>query len=190
MKKIIPFVILTFVLIQCKNSTENENLSIRPSQDELKKSIKVMDDSLKVLYQELMKDPQKQVPSLAIYETINRYLAFYKNYPTDKYSANCLDKVQQLYQQEKIYENSLAYTDTLLLKFPDYKEKANLLLNAGSTAELMNDMDLLKKYYQRLLEECKDLNSETRKMVEFRLKHIDKSFDELIEMQMKAISKK
>jgi len=190
MKKIIAFTLLAFVLIQCKNASENENTNLRPSQDELKKSIKVMDDSLSVLYQNLMKDPQKQIPSLAIYETINRYLAFYKEYPTDKYSATCLDKVQQLYLQEKIYESSLAYTDTLLIKFPNYKDKANLLLNAGSTAELLEDKDLLKKYYSRLLKECKDLNSETREMVEFRLKHIDKTFDELIEMQMKSISKK
>ena len=182
------FVLFSFVLIQCNSGEKKENE--KPGQADLKKRINVMDDSLKVLYKELMNDPTKQIPSLAIYETINRYLEFYKNYPKDVYSATCLDKVQQLYLQEKVYEKSLEYTDTLLVNFPKYEKRAGLLLNAGSTCDMLQDKVNMEKYYKMLLKENPNLNKETRDMVEFRLKHIDLTFDQLIELQMKEISEK
>ena len=176
--------------MQCKSSGKEGHATEKQSKETLKSSIKEMDDSLKVLYKELMKDESKQIPSLAIIETINRYLAYYKNYPEDNFAPECLDKVQQLYLQEKVYEKSLEYTDTLLMKYPKYKNRASLLLNAGSTCEITNDKAKIKKYYTQLLEEFPNLDKETKEMVEFRLKHINLSFDELIELQMKNMSKK
>jgi TolA-binding protein len=184
------FCLLGVIFIQCKSSVEKEKGNEKPSKESLKASIKVMDDSLATMYKAIMNNNSQQIPSLAITETINRYLAFYRAYPDDKYSPECLDKVQQLYLQKKVYEKSLEFTDTLLIKYPKYKNRANLLLNAGSTCELTNDKTKIKKYYSQLLKEFPNLDKETKEMIEFRLKHIHLSFDELIDLQTKNASKK
>ena len=41
-----------------------------------------------------------------------------------------------------------------------------------------------------LLKENPNLEKETKEMVEFRLEHIDLTFEQLIELQMQKISKK
>lgn len=180
LKIIFLVAVSTFALIQCQ-SNKKEKLS----QDFLKERITKMDDSLKGLYQKMMNNPSAKIPSSAIYETVNRYLEYYRNYPKDSYSATCLDKVQQLYLQEKEYKKSLNYTDTLLWKYPKYKKRASLLLNAGATCDVINDRVNVKKYYSMLLKENPHLNKETKEMVEFRLEHINLSFDELVKLQIK-----
>jgi tetratricopeptide (TPR) repeat protein len=189
MNKFIFFTLLTLVLIAC-NSKEEKQVAEKPTKEVLKSKIDEMDDSLQVLYQEIMKDPTKKIPSLAIYNTINKYKDFYENYPKDPFAPVCLDKIQQLYLQEKVYVKSLEFTDILLKEYPAYKDKALVLLNAGSTCEILNDRKKMKKYYTQLLEEYPKIDKDTKEMVEFRLKHIDLTFDQLIELQSKELSKK
>lgn len=188
MRKVIGMIFVALVLIQCSENKEKKES--KPSMESLKTRIDEMNDSLQGLYADLMEDPSKKIPSIVFYEAINRHLDFYKNYPKDPYSATCLDKVQQLYLQEKVYEKSLEYTDTLLLKYPKYEKKASVLLNAGSTADVMQDTAKVRRYYSQLLDEYPNLNKETKEMVEFRLKHLNLTFDQLIELQMKNLTKK
>lgn len=189
MNKITLFIVLSILIFACKSNENKDNTKEKATAKELKSEINKMNDSLKVIYADIMKDPSKEIPSLTIIATINSYLEFYRNYPQDPFAPECLDKVQQLYLQDKTYEMSLAYTDTLLKKYPHYKEKATLLLNAGSSCEMTNERSRMKKYYTQLLKEFPKLDKETKEMVEFRLKHIDLSFDQLIELQMKNVGK-
>jgi hypothetical protein len=78
----------------------------------------------------------------------------------------------------------------LLLKYPNYKGRPNLLLNAGSTGEILQDTSIIRKYYTQLLTENPKLNPETKEMVTFRLQHLDLTFDQLIDLQIKKISNK
>src|SRR5690606_29185668 len=124
--KLYPFLILfalSFVLTQCTSSGTEDS---KPSQESLKEKISEIDDSLNAEYQKIMKDGSVKIPSLLIYESINRHLAFVQAYPNDAYSATCLDKVHQLYMQEKAYDKSVQYADTLLLNFPNYKFKKDV----------------------------------------------------------------
>lgn len=186
MKKLIAFVIAGLALIACSSE---ETQKTETSKESLKRQIKEMDDSLKGLYKQMMSNPDFQFPTLAINEAIYRNLAYYKRFPKDAYSAACLDKVQQLYMQQKRYYMSLNYTDSLLLKYPNYPKKPELLLNAGSTGEMMQDTAIIRKYYSKLLNDCPNITAETKEMVEFRLKNLKLSFDELIELQIKNTSK-
>jgi tetratricopeptide (TPR) repeat protein len=180
--------VLLFISIACSEEVKKEKKG--PTKEELKSAIKEMDDSLKVLYQKVMEEKGFQFPNLAATEAINRHLAYYRAFPEDSYSAECLDKVQQLFMQKKAYESSLKYIDTLLVKYPTYKNKAQVLLNAGSTGEIVQDTTIIRKYYTKLLNECPKLDAETKEMVTFRLEHLHLTFDQLIDLQIKEASRK
>lgn len=180
---------LVFSLASCGDSKKDSKEI--PTQEFLKERIQEMDDSLQQAYEKIMNEGSTKIPSLLIYEAINRQLDFYHNYPTDPFSANCLDKVHQLYMQEKVYDKSVEYADTLLLKFPNYKYKKEVLLSIGSTYDTMlGDTSMVRKYYTKLLKEVPNLDKETKSMVQFRLKNLSLSFDELIDLQLKNIAAK
>lgn len=180
---------LVFSLASCGDSKKDSKEI--PTQEFLKERIQEMDDSLQQAYEKIMNEGSTKIPSLLIYEAINRQLDFYHNYPTDPFSANCLDKIHQLYMQEKVYDKSVEYADTLLLKFPNYKYKKEVLLSIGSTYDTMlGDTSMVRKYYTKLLKEVPNLDKETKSMVEFRLKNLSLSFDELIDLQLKNIAAK
>ncbi|MES2589665.1 MAG: hypothetical protein V4622_11850 [Bacteroidota bacterium] len=176
--------VLAFFLIQCSSKSDTS------SPEALKERITELDDSLKFLYKEIMNDQTKEIPTKTIDRTIKAYLDFQSKFPKDKYSATCLDKVQQLYLQKKDYRKSMTYTNLLLEKYPKYEKRASLLLNAGSTSDMLNDKFNVERYYTMLLKENPNLEKETKEMVEFRLEHIDLTFEQLIELQMEKISKK
>ena len=48
----------------------------------------------------------------------------------------------------------------------------------------MQDTNVIRKYYMQLLREFPKLPEETKEMVEFRLAHLDMTFDQLVEMQI------
>lgn len=189
MKQFALFALVGILLFSCSNE-ETKKTSNVPTKEYLKGEINKMNDSLQIMYKKMMEEPGYKFPYLAINEAVYYHLQYYKFYPKDNYSAECLDKVQQLYLQKKAYELSLKYTDTLLLKYPNYKGRPNLLLNAGSTGEILQDTSIIRKYYTQLLTENPKLNPETKQMVTFRLKHLDLTFDQLIDLQIKKISNK
>ncbi len=176
------FVLLAAVaLLSCSGE---DKVKAAPTQKELKAEISKINDSLQVLYKNMMERSDFNFPKEVVDTAINLHLRFYHLFPKEAYSAECLDKVQQLYMQKKAYSLSLRYTDTLLLKYPKYPKRAVLLLNAGSTGEVMQDTNVIRKYYMQLLREFPKLPEETKEMVEFRLAHLDMTFDQLVEMQI------
>lgn len=189
MRNILLILIVGLVLASCGNKPKEKKSDI-PTKDFLKSEIVEINDSLKVLYKDLMENPGYKFPTLAVNEAVFRHLQYYRYYPKDDYAAICLDKVQQLYLQEKAYELSLNYTDTLLTKYPNYKNRATLLLNAGSTGEILQDTSIIRKYYSQLLSEFPNLEKETKEMVSFRLKHLNLTFDQLIDLQIKKTAQK
>ncbi len=174
---------LAFVLIQCSSKSDAS------SPEALKARITELDDSLKLEYKEIMNNKGTEIPTKTIDRTIKAYLDFQTKYPQDAYSPTCLDKVQQLYLQKKDYRKSMTYTNLLLEKYPKYENRASLLLSAGSTSDMLNDKFNVERYYTMLLKENPNLEKETKEMVEFRLEHIDLTFEQLIELQMGKISK-
>jgi hypothetical protein len=188
MYKYLVFFLVVSQFVACSGSKEKEPTS---SKESLKAQIQEMDDSLKVWYKLVMDGKESSVPSLVIYETVNRHLDFYRAFPEDDFSATCLDKVHQLYMQEKVYELSIAYADTLLMKYPKYPNKAEVLLSLGSTYDVvLNDSTKVRLYYTRLLKEHPSMDKEVRDQVSFRLKHLNKTFDEMIDLQIQNLSKK
>ena len=80
------------------------------------------------------------------------------------------------------HEKSVAYGNTLLKLFPDYKNKDFLLESMGSAYDIYiepRDTEKIRYYYEQLLEE-KNVPASKKKDIRARLNHIDLTFDEYI----------
>lgn len=190
MRKILVIIVFGAFVYSCSNKQKKkEKKAISPTS--LKSDIKAMDDSLLVQYELVKKNKVKDIHPNYYINATQKYLTFYRKFPKDPYAPECLDKVQQLYTQQKLYDLTLKFSDTLLLKYPDYKGNPSVLLNAGSIADgIIHDKSKIQKYYGKLLKDYPNIDKETKEMVEFRLKHIDLSFDELIELQAQKLTQK
>lgn len=190
MRKILVIIVLGAFVYSCSNNQKKkEEKVVTPTT--LKSDIKALDDSLLVQYELVKKNKVKDIHPNYYINATQKYLAFYRKFPKDPYAPECLDKVQQLYTQQKLYDLTLKFSDTLLMKYPDYKGNPTVLLNAGSIADgIIHDKSKIQKYYGKLLKDYPNIDKETKEMVEFRLKHIDLSFDELIELQAQKITQK
>jgi hypothetical protein len=150
---------------------------------ELKTSIKEMEDSIIAI----QKNPAQaaKMPSLTNIELINRLLAYYRAYPDDSFSAECLFKVHIKYSDLQAYEQSVAYGDTLIQLFPNYANKDFLLESLASTYDVLiepRNPEKVKYYYELLLKE--KIKPTKRRDIENRLKYIDMDFFEYSRFQM------
>lgn len=189
MRKIILIIVLGAFVYSCSNNEKKLEKVVTPAT--LKSDIKAMDDSLSVQYELVKKNKVNGIHPNYYINATQKYLAFYRKFPKDPYAPVCLDKVQQLYTQQKLYDLVLKFSDTLLMKYPDYKDNPTVLLNCGSIADgIIHDKKKIQKYYGKLLKDYPNIDKETKEMLEFRLKHIDLTFDELIELQAQKITQK
>lgn len=152
---------------------------------ELKTSIKEMEDSIIAI----QKNPAQaaKMPSLTNIELINRLLAYYRAYPDDSFSAECLFKVHIKYSDLQAYEQSVAYGDTLIQLFPNYANKDFLLESLASTYDVLiepRNPEKVKYYYELLLKE--KIKPTKRRDIENRLKYIDMDFFEYSRFQISA----
>ena len=150
---------------------------------ELKTSIKQMEDSILAI----QKDPVQaaKMPSLTNIELINRLLAYYRAYPEDSFSADCLFKAHIKYSDLQAYEQSVAYGDTLIQLFPNYANKDFLLESLASTYDVLiepRNPEKVQYYYELLLKE--NIKPTKRRDIEKRLKHIEMDFFEYSQYQM------
>lgn len=174
---------LLLLLLSCGVTTENPDG--RPTEEVLKAQITEMDDSLKLYYAEVMNGNADKVPVRALEKTIDLHFQFYHYYPTDEFAPECLDKIHQLHLQNKEYTKSVQTCDTLIAKYPTYKNRNEVYLSAASTYDyFLRDSTNAKKYYELVLKNPK-LDQDTRESVQFRLKHLGLTLDEMIALQMK-----
>ena len=172
MKLYFAVLCLVCALVSCKRS-ENSDKKTRvglTNYVRVEKRIIKLEDTLHYAYRQLMENQVDTLPINTIHLLESYYLRAFQLDKANQHTSHYLDKLQQLYIQEKKYALSLIWTDTLLTYFPNYKQKAVLLLNAGTTAELfLKDRKKMKYYYNRLLTEHPKLKKEVVEMVKFRL---------------------
>lgn len=189
MKSYLLVIVVGVLVTAC--STKNVDQKDRPSKTELKAKIKEMEDSLVQLQSNLSNS--KQIPNLTHFELINRLLDFYHFYPEDPISAEYLDKVHMKYSGLNIYEQAVKYADTLLTKYPSYKNRALVLESQGSSYDVfqeIRDTAKVRYYYTLLLKENPAMNPEKRSGVKERLKHLNLTFDQYIDFKMKDFATK
>ena len=168
------YFLFVFLFLGCtRENKTSKNVKVGLTNlSHVQKRIHALEDSLHVSYEKLMNNSVDTLPLQTIQLLTSNYKRAFRLDVKNEHSAIYLDKLQQLYLQEKKYALSLSWTDTLLTRFPNYKEKAALLLNAATTAEVyLKDENKMRYYYERLLLEHPKLKKEVVAMVHLRLKN-------------------
>jgi hypothetical protein len=168
----------TAVFTACGGDKNEDNSQEKPTAEAIKMSITSMEDSLK-----MMQKSGKKVENLYRIELINRLLSFYHNYPENEYAAECLDKTQMIYSAIEATSYSIAYSDTLLEKYPNYKNRELILESQGANYDVFlipRDSLMVRKYYTMLLKEFPNMDKDKREGILKRLRSNNLSFDEYI----------
>ena len=171
-------------------SCENKPKVVEKSREVLKAKIMEMEDSI-LLIKDNTEDKNSDMRGIKNIELINRLTAYYKAFPKDEYAADCLFKLHMKLTELDANEKALEYGDTLLLNFPNYKNKDYILESLGSTYDLIiqpRDTSKVRYYYSLLLKE-KKIPKEKREGIENRLKHLDLDFFAYIELNNKKVSR-
>jgi hypothetical protein len=150
------------------------------SKSDLKLRITQLEDSMT----EIQKDPKNlsKITSLMNIDLINRLTAYYRAFPADKYSSDCLFKIHMKYSELNAHEKSVAYGDTLLKLFPNYENKEFLLESMASAHDayiLPRDTAKVRYYFNQLLAD-KTVSQSKKQDICNRLKYLNLSFEDYI----------
>jgi len=153
MRTIVCFVslMLLSMMYSCKDSNATASEAKPLTKESLRASIQEMEDSLS---NSSISKLSGAAFNLSQLELINRLTAYYRNYPDDPYSADCLFKVQMVYSGLNAHRKSIAYGDTLLKKFPSYKNKYLVIESNIAALDVFlepRDTAMIRTYYTMLL---------------------------------------
>lgn len=168
---------LAVLLTACSGGAAKETVT----KEALVQEVTVFEDSLK----------RNLIPAGSREVTINyaeKCLAVYRNFPKSKEAPKYLDKAHVILSSNGLHGLAVLYADTLINKYPTYKNRPMVLQSLASAYDLFiipRKKELVVKYYKMLLKENPNLPKEERENVQFRLDNIDKTFEELIDLQTK-----
>ncbi len=168
------FFICILILAACQDSPEKQS-----KKTELRNRITSYEDSLATL----QKDPKKaaQITSLTQIELINRLKAYSQAFPKDTFSADCLFKTHMIYEQLGAPLEARAYADTLLERFPNYKNRSLLLESLASSYDMNMPRDTTKvRYYFNLLLQEPTTTKEQKMDIKKRLAQLALTFEQYI----------
>lgn len=177
--------LLTILLVSCGDQNLDKNQS--PEKEEvtvegLKMSIEKIDDSLFLLTKKKMKNPDLKIDRLVYHEGINLNKKFFETFPEDEYAKTALEKIASLYFQLQIEGEAAKWRDSILVHYPNTESKVALLEMQMSYYDFDNYNKEKLAYYLNELLHLENLSEEQRQNYQFRLKHIDKTHSELIEL--------
>jgi len=179
--KFLYLALFSALLVGACTTSEAESSTEEITVETLKKSIQEIDDSLRVLMEQVLKTDDLEIDRLVYHEGANRGIEFYKNFPDDDYAPYALDKVIGMYWALNIEPKTVEWLDTLITKYPDYPGIMGALERQKSVYDSFDAYNAEKiEYYTKLMLDRNDLSPEKRADFELRLLHIDKQFDEFI----------
>lgn len=170
------------ILTSCGDKTESTTSEDEVTAEELKSSIKEIDDSLLMLTKKKMKNPDFKIDRLVYHEGINRNKNFFEKFPEDEYAETALHKIASLYFQLQIEGEAAKWRDSILLHYPNTESKITLLEMQMSYYDYDNHNKEKLEFYLNELLSLENLSEEKKQDYEFRLKHIDKSHSELMNL--------
>lgn len=110
-------------------------------------------------------------------------LAVYRQFPKTKEAPRYLDKAHVIFASLGMHQRSVLLADTLIQKYPLYKNRQMVLESLATAYDIFlrpRNKEKVKMYYELLLKEGINIPTEQRKNIEYRLKNIDLTFEELI----------
>jgi len=168
-----------FFLVGCQSkSTHTEKDA---SKEVLLEKIHQYERVLEDDYKSLMENKVKDIPAVHLSQLSDAYISFYNAFQKDTITPYYLDKLHQLYLQDKRYTYSVAWADTLIQRYPTYKGKANVLISAASTTDMfLNYTTKVKRFYLQLLKDYPKLNNELKSFIDNRLDNLSMNYLEWI----------
>ena len=120
-------------------------------------------------------------------ELVDALLNYYRTYPEDDYAPECLDKVHFVYSGMRNYATAAKYGDTLLEQYPKYVNREMVIESQYNTYDMFlkpRDKEKAKYYLEMWLKEFPNMPAEKKEEIEYRLKYIDLTIEQIMEMQM------
>lgn len=171
--KIFISIFLFFVFSACVRSKSAKNVT--HVNDEVR-YINRLEDSLRFQYAQLMKGKVSSVSNSLMNTLIKSYKNYYFNHPNDSITPFFVDKVQQLYMQQKLYDYAVNWSDTLIKKYPNYCKKGDVLLNTATTIDFfMKDSIRAIAYYSKFLELSSHIEEINKNEVKERIHQLQKN---------------
>lgn len=171
-------------MLSCSGNSNSKENAAETNAEMLKENIVAMEDSLSRMAGGTI---SPTAYNLANFELINRLETYYRSFPKDSYSAECLFKIHILYSGLNSHKKSVAYGDTLLKAFPNNKNKHLLLESMASSYDIFitpRDTAAIRKYYNMLLTDI-SYDKEKKKQIRKRLKLIKLTFMEYADKNRK-----
>lgn len=148
------------------------------AKEALIESVKQFEDSLKL-------NTTSAVTSQAVaMQYVEKCLQVYRSYPKSEEAPAYLDKAHLILSGSGMFRLAAQYGDTLIRKYPAYKNRPLVLQSLASAYDMSivpRRKDLVRKYYTMLLKENPNLPAEERESIQYRLDHIDLTFEEIVQ---------
>lgn len=187
MKFILPAFASLFLIVACNSENETEKEQ-KETPETIISSIESIDDSLQEMTQKRMEIDSFKVDKVVYHEAINRNKKFFRKYPDHDFAEQALQNVASLYMQIGVERLATKWRDSILTHFPNTSNKIGLLeLQMSYYDQDEYDPEKITYYANKLLD-IEKLPESKKEMYEFRLEHIDKNFEELIELQMERMN--
>jgi len=166
-----------FVACQSKSTYSDKDTFKSALLDKIHKCEQILEED----YKSLMENNLKEIPTKHLSQLSESYVTFYDNFHNDTIAPYYLDKLHQLYLQDKRYTYSVAWADTLINNYPHYAGKANVLISAASTTDMfLNDTTKVKRFYLQLVKDYPKLSTEMKSFVQNRLDNLSMNYLEWI----------
>ncbi len=180
----LSFFSVVLLAVGCTSESKSE-LPVQPKLNELLVSVKQMEDSLR-------KSPSKgaldEKTGLLYAEKCLKVSTFY---PKSKEAPEFMDKAHVIFSTLGLFGKSVSIADSIIINYPSYKNRARVLESLASSYDVFiqpRKKEMVKKYYSLLLKENPNMPAEQKETIEFRLKNIDLTFEELIQLQSKPLN--
>lgn len=180
MKVLSSFYLIALLLVGCSSSAQDPV--------EARTEIIALEDS--IAKASLKLELGEKMDTLMIHRLKKKLVDFYQSFPENEYSPEYLDKLHMLAIGERDYETGMRYADTLIKNYKDYINRPMILESMANAYDMFihpRDISKVKQYNSLLLKENPKMDKEKREEIEFRMKHIDLTIDQLIDLQMESL---
>lgn len=175
----LTLIALSLLLWQCADSNKQPQ-----TDEEMEALMEVYEDSL-------LTYGQKQEEFAVVTATSGRFtevmLTYAKDYPDAKKAPECLDKAHMLLTVAGDMKEAVKWGELLIEKYPAYPNRPMVLENLALAYDYSiepRDSNKVRKYYELLLKENPDMDTEKRDDIERRLLMNDVPFERYQELMM------
>lgn len=165
------------LLFACGEKTATDAVPGKPTLADMETQVKLLEDSL----QKGQLDMGPKSPTGVRYA--ERCMAIYKAFPKSPEAPKYLDRAHMIYTSIGSHALAVLHAEALIAEYPNYGNRQMVLQSLATSYDMFiipRNKEKVKKYYEMLLKENPDLPAEEKESYQFRLDHLDLTYEELI----------